>query len=522
MVVQAREREEEPAFVDRPFFVRWNDDGSSYVLTRFWVLRLLGVVYFVAFSSAMLQGPALIGEHGLLPMSPYLDAVARVSGSRLSGFFAAPSLFWISSSDNALAIVTGLGAVLSLAVVLGVTNAAVMLVLWLLQFSLYSVGQIFWGYGWEIQLLETGMLAAVLCPLRTLRPFAAATTPRIPIWLLRWLVIRIMLGAGLIKLRGDVCWRDLTCLVTHYETQPNPSPLSWVLHQMPRSFHVFGVLFNHFVELVVPFFLFGPRRVRHIAGAFLIAFQLVLIASGNLSFLNWLTIVPALACFDDSLLVRIVPQRLRHVIEASAARPASTFHRRVSIAYAAIVGLLSIGPVLNLFSSRQAMNASFDPLHLVNTYGAFGTVSRVRDEIVLEGTRDDPTSETAHWEEYELPCKPGDVTRRPCLITPYHYRLDWQMWFAAMSSYEDEPWIVILTDKLLRGDPHVRTLFAKDPFANGPPPRAVRADLYRYELTRWGDGPAWWKRKKLGEYMRPLELGDPDLETFIATHSYRR
>ncbi|MBX3227661.1 MAG: lipase maturation factor family protein [Labilithrix sp.] len=496
-----------PDLRERPRIARWLADGSSFVVTRTVLLRLLGGVYFVTFLSTFLQGPALIGEHGLLPMRGWLAAIARAQGSRFSGFLAAPSVFWVNASDAMLRGVTAFGMLLALAVVLGATNAAVMLALWAIQFSLYDVGQVFWGYGWEMQLLETGMLAAIVCPLRTWRPFASAP-PASAIWLFRWLIARVMLGAGLIKLRGDECWRALTCLQTHYETQPNPSPVSWLLHQLPPWFHTGGVLVNHFVELVAPFLLLGPRRARRFAGACFVGFQAVLIASGNLSFLNWLTIVPALACFDDEL----VPARWR----VTAPEP-SRAHRRVALGYAAIVGVLSLGPIGNLLSSRQAMNASFDPLHLVSTYGAFGSVNAVRDEIVLEGSRDGE-----RWEEYELPCKPGDVRRRPCLVSPYHYRLDWQMWFAAMSSYDEEPWIVELVDKLLRGDHAVDPLLARDPFAGGPPPRFVRARLFRYELTTWSTRrEGWWRRGGGSEYLRPLSLGDPDLALFLAAHRLR-
>lgn len=493
--------------IQRPWLVRWLADGSSFVATRTVLLRLLGGVYFVAFLSTLLQGRALIGEHGLLPMRGWLDAVARVQGSRLAGFVAAPSVFWINPSDAMLVGVMVVGMILSLAVVLGVTNAIVMLVLWMIQFSLYDVGQIFWGYGWEVQLLETGMLAVIACPLWTWRPFVSAP-PTATIWLFRWLIARVMLGAGLIKLRGDACWSDLTCLATHYETQPNPSPLSWHIHHAPTWFHAGGVLVNHFVELVVPFLILGPRPVRRAAGGFFVAFQAILIASGNLSFLNWLTIVPAIACFDDDL----VPTRLRPPIA-----PTSKPHRYVALAYSLLVAILSFGPIGNLLSSRQQMNASFDPLHLVSTYGAFGSVNRARDEIVLEGSRDGE-----RWEEYELPCKPGDVRRRPCLVSPYHYRLDWQMWFAAMSSYDEEPWLIELVDKMLRGDHAIDPLLARDPFAGGPPPRFVRARLYRYEMTRWdARTEGWWKRSGGSEYLRSLSLGDPDLELFLAAHRLR-
>jgi hypothetical protein len=420
----------------------------------------------------------------------------------------APSIFQIACSDGVLRGACLVGAALALAVVLGVTNAGVMLVLWLLQLSLCKAGGIFWGYGWEIQLCETGMLAAFLCPLRAFRPFASAP-PLAAIWMMRWLVVRIMWGAGLIKLRGDSCWRDLTCLVFHYETQPNPSPISWVLHQAPPWVHTGGVLVNHFVELVAPFLVFGPRRARRIAGACFVLFQVTLIVSGNLSFLNWLTIVPALACFDDALALRFFAPRA-----APSPSRAQILATRV---YAVIVGALSLPVVLNLLLPGQAMNRSFEPLYLVNTYGAFGTVSRVRNEIVIEGTRDGG----AHWLEYEFPCKPGDPMRRPCLVTPWHYRLDWQMWFAAMSSYEEEPWIAALVDALLRGDHAIDPLIAKNPFPDAPPER-VRAELYRYELTRFGEGPAWWRRTRVGEYMRPLAVDDPELAAFLREYGLSR
>lgn len=507
------------AFRTRPRFVAWLDDGSSFVLVRTLVLRLLGLVYFVAFVSAMRQAPALIGEHGLLPARAWLELVRRTSGSRLGAMVHLPSLFWIDASDGTLVALSALGALLSLAVMAGVTNAGVMLVLWSLQLSLHSVGQVFWGYGWEIQLLETGMLGALLCPMRGWRPFASAP-PTSTIWLMRWLVVRVMLGAGLIKLRGDPCWRDLTCLVYHYETQPNPSPVSWVLHHLPRWTHVAGALFNHLVELVAPFLVLGPRAARRTAGVLFVAFQALLIASGNLSFLNWLTIVPALACFDDALLVRVVPARLRERLAAFVAKtPApSRIHLRLARAFAVVVGVSSVPVVVNLLSSEQRMNASFTPLHLVNTYGAFGSVGRVRHEIIVQGTRDTELTEATRWEDYELPCKPGDVRRRPCLVSPYHYRLDWQMWFAAMSSYEDEPWLVVLVDKLLRGDRSVAPLLARDPFPDEPP-RFVRVELYRYELTRRGDDPsAWWRRTRVGEYMRPVAKDDPELAAFLVEH----
>jgi len=242
-----------------------------------------------------------------------------------------------------------------------------------------------------------------------------------------------------------------------------------------------------------------------------------LILSGNLSFLNWLTIVPALACFDDGLLRYAVPRRLRSEVErrlagATPSRP----HRAAAIALAVLVVVLSVEPVRNLLSPHQAMNRSYDPLHLVNTYGAFGSVGRERYEVVIEGTADARPGPDTDWRAYEFPCKPGDPARRPCVVSPYHYRLDWQLWFAAMSTIGREPWLVRLVWKLLRGDADVKPLLAHDPFPDAPP-RFVRAELWRYEFTRRGEGAtAWWRRTWTREYMRPIALDDPELRRFLA------
>jgi hypothetical protein len=517
------EQEAAAAFRDDPIR-RFLGPSATYQLTRFVVLRLLGLVYLVAFASAARQVVPLLGHRGLLPAGALLTREIESAGSRTAAFRQAPTLFvWISASDQALLGVCWVGTLLSLAVVLGVTNAVVQLALWALYLSLVQVGQIFYGYGWEIQLLETGFLCAFLCPLGTIRPFPAWAPPPAVIWLLRWLVFRIMLGAGLIKLRGDPCWRDLSCLFYHYETQPIPSPLSPFFHALPRSVHRASVLFNHLVELVVPWFAFGPRRARHVAGSLLVAFQVLLILSGNLSFLNWLTIVPALACFDDGALGRLLPAAIRgRVLARAKGAGPSRLARRVSYVLAALVAVLSVQPIENLFLPEQAMNASFDRLYLVNTYGAFGSVGRERFEVILEGTADAVIDEHTRWQAYELPCKPGDVRRRPCLITPYHYRLDWQMWFAAFTGPDRQPFFVHLVYQLLRGDREPKRLLAVDPFPDRPP-RYLRAELYRYRFAAPGAGSgAWWERTWAASYLRPVAMDDPALLRFVDAMGWAR
>lgn len=475
--------------------------GQSHQLTRFWLLRLLGFVYAAAFGSLVFQVLPLLGQAGLTPAQGYLDAIRAGSGSTGSAFLKLPSLFWlIAPSDAALLACAWLGFLLSLALLLGITNAAVMLVLWLLYRSFVAIGQVWYGYGWELLLIETGFLAILACPLRSFAPLASRRSPLVVIWLMRWLACRVMLGAGLIKLRGDSCWRDLTCLDFHFETQPLPNPLSPLFHFLPHWAHAGGVLFNHLCELVLPLFVFAPRRLRAWAGGLMIVFQGVLILSGNLSFLNWLTIVPLIACFDDAQLARVTPRRLREHAQRAAAPRA--LHRHFAHAVAALIALLSIAPVMNMASPRQRMNAAFEPLNLVNSYGAFGGVGRERPELVIEGTRERELGPTTHWLAYELMAKPGDPLRSLPIVSPLQLRLDWQIWFAAMSSAENEPWLLHVVWKLLHADRGLRSLLAQDPFGDTPP-RYVRIMRYRYRFAPLASG-AVWQRTLEGYYLPPL------------------
>jgi hypothetical protein len=471
----------------------------------------------------VLQWPPLLGSHGLLPAASFLGAVAESHGRGVSTFLKLPTLFWLDASDASFQAAGYLGLGLSLLVLAGFANVPILLALWALYMSFAHVGQIFYGYGWEMLLLETGFLAIFLAPLFDPRPFPRRAPPSpVVIGLLRWLVFRLMFGAGLIKLRGDPCWRDLSCLVYHYETQPNPNPLSWWFHQAPARFHAVEVLFNHVAELLAPLFVFGPRRLRLVAGGLIVLFQLLLILSGNLSFLNWLTLAAAVSCFDDRALGRLLPAALRGRLADRVAGALESKARGIAAyALAAVVALLSLNPVANMLSRAQVMNTSFDPFDLVNTYGAFGSVGRERYEIVLEGTGDDPLSPAARWVEYDFKCKPGTPSRRPCWISPYHYRLDWQMWFLAMPGAPMDSWFVHLVARLLEGDPATRGLLAPGPFEDRAP-RAVKALYYRYEMTRLAaGGHDWWKRTRAGEYLPPLTRDDPRLIRYLQEAGWR-
>jgi len=494
---------------------------SRYWLTRFVFLRLLGLVYAVAFLILVNQGEALIGSDGLMPAQAYLERVAAHYGGIGASFLRLPTLFWFGASDGTLQAASWIGLVLSLLVLAGFANAPMLGALWLLYMSFVHVGQIFYGYGWEILLLETGFLAIFLAPPWRFGVFREqAPPPTVVVVLLRWLAFRLMFGAGLIKLRGDPCWRDLTCLVYHYETQPIPNPLSFYLHRLPLWFHEVEVLFNHFIELVAPWMVFGPRRLRHLAGVLLVLFQSLLIVSGNLSFLNWLTITVCVACFDDSLLARALPPRLT-ALPVHLKGTETSIRRGIVYGLAVLVAVLSLDPLANMLSPGQVMNTSFDPFDLVNTYGAFGSIGRERYQVILQGTHDLDPGPGARWVDYQFKCQPGDVLRRPCIVSPYHYRIDWQMWFASMTDYTNEPWLVHLIYKLLVGDPKAMGLLAESPLG-AHPPRYVRAELYRYEFAHPGDPPGvWWRRTRAGEYLPALSADDPRLLDFLRMNGWR-
>lgn len=495
-------------------FARDDPGACGHFISRFVVIRLLGLVYLMAFLTLVNQGPGLIGQHGLMPAAAFLDDVADQLGGRGAGFWELPSLFWLGASDGALAAAGWIGVVLSLVVLAGYANALMLAVLCALQISIIAVGQDFYAFGWETQLVETGFLCIFLCPLLDGRPFPRRPPPAIVVWLLRWLIVRVMWGAGLIKLRGDACWRELSCLDFHFETQPIPSPLTPLFHFMPPVAHKLGVVFNHVVELAAPFAVFGPRRIRYVAGAAMAALQIVLLASGNLSFLNWLTLVPILACFDDRFWARLLPAAFvdRAVRARGDARP-SRAQGAVAAVLAFSILALSIKPVLNLLSGRQLMNTSFTSLPLVNTYGAFGSVGRERNELVFEGTTDAEITDATRWLPYEFKCKPGDPARRPCWMSPYHYRLDWLVWFAAMGRPRDYPWAVHLVWKLLSADRATLALLASDPFG-GVAPRHVRVELYRYRFAPRGT-PGWWQRERVGEWLPPVLRNNTELRTYL-------
>jgi hypothetical protein len=495
---------------------------ETYWLTRFVLLRLLGVIYVIAFLAAIHQLVPLIGSDGLTPVRLYLPLVVNHFGSNFNAFWELPSLFWFDDSDTMLRVVPWIGLILSCAVAAGFANSIMLGVLWVLYLSIVHVGQDWYGFGWEIQLCETGFLAIFLVPLLDARPFPARPTPYVVIVLFRVLVVKIMLGAGLIKLRGDAWWHDLTALNYFFETQPIPNPLSVYFHHLPHGFLAFGVLFTFFVELFVPLFAFWPRPARLASGLIMASLQIILIIGGNFAFLNWLTLLPALACLDDRFLRRFLPKRLTaQATQAETVTKRSLPMEITSYVLAVPIGGLTILVIANLCSPNQRMIESYEPFDLVSSYGVFGAVTQnigwpTRHVVIYEGTSGtDPHAETG-WKEYRWLGQVSDPAAAPIQIAPYQPHLDWQLWFAPMGTPDEFPWTVSLVSKLLHNDPQALSLIGPNPFPDAPP-KYIRIVSYIYHFAPPGNPQhVYWTRERVGLWLPAVSA--PQLYQFLLEH----
>jgi hypothetical protein len=445
--------------------------GTGGFLTVSLFLRALGAIYFIAFLSFGIQASGLIGSAGILPIETYLKMARETLGA--DAYWNLPTILWLNSGDRALAAVWMLGVASGLAAAFGKLQRpalAVALVLWL---SVCAVGQDFLSFQWDLLLVEAGFLAVF------------ADSSRLMVWLFRWLLFRLTFFSGMVKLAsGDPTWRNLTALSYHYETQPLPTPLAWYLHQLPLSVQKASTAVTLAVELLAPFLFFAPRRWRAVGAWVTIGLQVLIAVSGNYTFFNWLTLALALWLFIEP--------------EGKASR--------IIWLPAGIVALLSGLLVLESFGiavpGGSAVLHAARPLRIVNSYGLFAVMTTDRPEIVVEGSNDGVT-----WHAYEFRYKPGDLRRAPPVVAPHQPRLDWQMWFAALGTYQDNPWFTNFMVKLLEGEPRVLGLLLYNPFPSAPP-KYVRARIYLYHFTHRGDRN-WWKREERGTYFPAVSLKAP-------------
>ena len=491
-------------------------EPSSYVLSRWVFLRLLGLVYVIAFLSLRVQVIGLIGAHGILPVGNFLQAVQRNFGSEAHRLF--PTLTWISSRDAEMKLLWSFGALFGLLVMLGIGTGPALAAAWACYLSLVTVGQDFLSFQWDILLLETGFLAIFLAPWRPLEPPWHSGTSNIStsvVWLGRWLLFRLMFLSGAVKLlSNDPTWRNLTALDYHYWTQPLPTPVAWYAAQLPGWFQKISVMGVFALELGVPFLIFTPRRFKRIGTGLIVSFQLLIALTGNYCFFNLLTIIVCVLLLDDSFFSRWLPKGLvdRLIQDAGAERHALSMlaGKVIRGALVALILMISSSEMLSTFREGGAV-PSFArqlvswqaPFDLANTYGLFAVMTTSRIEIVVEGSNDGQT-----WRAYEFKYKPGNVARRPPWVAPYQPRLDWQMWFAALGNYQENPWFSNFMIRILQGTPEVTALLASNPFPNGPP-RYVRAVAYDYHFSDFSARQAtgdWWRRERKGLYFPEVSL----------------
>jgi hypothetical protein len=449
-------------------------------------LRGLAVIYLIAFASILPQMDGLVGSNGILPANAYLQSLRSDYGAAAYALF--PTLAWISSSDAFLHGLAWAGIVLALLLLFGFVPLPAALGLFLLYLSIDTIGQVFYSFQWDALLLEAGFAALLLTPLG-FRPSYRSPPSNLAVWVLRFLIFRLMFESGLVKLfSGDPTWRNLTTLTYHYETQPLPTPIAWYAHLLPQIVQSLSVIGVFAVELIVPFFFFTTRRLRAVAIWITIGFQLLIALTGNYTFFNLLTILLCVSIFDVK--TERTPWNVR-------------FAGLVLISIGFIQLFTMFGIVANLPEPLSSMDFRAETYHLVNRYGLFAVMTTSRLEIVIEGSDDGNA-----WQPYQFKYKPGEVNRALPWVAPYQPRLDWQMWFAALSNYQNNPWFEGLMFRLLEGRPEVTSLLANTPFPQKPP-RFIRAVTYDYHFTDWATRRktgAIWSRTPAGEFFPAVGL----------------
>ncbi|HEY4282068.1 MAG TPA: lipase maturation factor family protein [Chthoniobacterales bacterium] len=503
--------------------ILWGSDLRSprYHRTQRWFLRGLGVVYLSAFLSYWLQIDGLIGSGGVLPVGDFLELVREQLGSR--AVHVLPTLCWLNHSDAFLHLLCGSGIVISIALIIGLVPIVCLILLFICYLSLTIAGQTFFHFQWDILLLETGFLALFFAPVRVwLHSRKQDSVPRLGLFLLKLLLFKLMFMSGVVKLTsGDDSWWNLTALDYHYWSQPLPTVFAWFADKDPEWFKKISVAFCLVVEIVVPFFIWAPRRIRLLSAGLLIGLQIVIAITGNYCFFNLLTIVLCLLLIDDRgigrwPLFRVRPGSHRPAADATQElrSPSSRLLAWVQFAGALIVLIITlplngwhiysaIEPDSDMPTSIAAIYEHVEPYQIASGYGLFRVMTKDRREIIIEGS-----SDGIDWTPYEFKWKPGDVNRVPGWCAPHQPRLDWQMWFAALGSPRERFWFERLISCLLENRPAVTKLLATNPFPTGAP-RYIRARLFRYRFTSSEERDrtgAWWRREEIGEYLPTVSL----------------
>ncbi|MEA2733831.1 MAG: hypothetical protein QOE14_282, partial [Humisphaera sp.] len=472
---------------------------TTYRLTRGLFLRLLGLVYLIAFISLFAQIDGLIGSNGIQPVAPFLEAVRQARGTE--GYWLAPTLAWFNASDGFLHALCITGIVTSCLLMIGVLPMLCCAVLWACYLSLTIACQDFLSFQWDVLLLEAGFLAILFAPPLWI---GSTTRPsRIALFLIRWLLFRLMFWSALVKwFSGDATWRSMQALRHHFETQPLPTWTSWYAHHAPTWLLAIACAAMFFIEFVVPLFYFFPRRARLWAFWLTVVFQLGIMATGNYGFFNILAIVLAVSLLDDVAVAKITRGRLVFPLRRAIVRPWIVGPIGVCIFVLSLVaGMQRLHWNVSWPRPVVALREHTAPFCIANGYGLFEVMTKDRPELIIEGSDDG-----VNWKEYEFKYKPGDVMRRPRFCIPHMPRLDWLLWFEALG--DRRQWFINFQVRLLQNQPEVLALMARNPFPDKPP-RYVRAVEYDYRFsdlaTKSATG-AWWTRKPVRLHTPPLSL----------------
>jgi lipase maturation factor 1 len=503
----------------------WGKDvrPPTYFWARRWFLRALGLIYLIAFVSLWVQVDGLVGSNGISPVNQFLPAAHAQLGS--NAYYLLPTLCWFNSSNTFLHFLCGGGVVLSLLLILGIAPALSLVGLFVCYLSLAIAGQVFFNFQWDVLLLETGFLAIFLAPWRLWSrelslwpglaiPATASPVSRAGLFLLKFLLFKLILMSGIVKLTsGDDSWWNLTALDYHYWSQPLPTVFGWWADKTPEWFKHFSVAFCLAVEIIVPLFIWAPRRPRLIVAGLIIFLQIVIALTGNYCFFNLLTIALCLLLIDDASVFHTERRASPASQELRPPNTGSVTHRlSVYTAVLVIVVTLPINAWLIFSAFRpqtrppgwlESFYEQLEAFRIVNGYGLFRVMTKDRCEIVIEGSADG-----IDWLPYEFKWKPGDMKRAPGWCAPHQPRLDWQMWFAALGTPQENPWFGGLIVRLLQGSGDANGLLARNPFSDKPT-RYVRAIFYRYRFTTTEERRqtgAWWKRQELREYLPTISL----------------
>jgi len=516
---------------------------STYRFSGMLFLRLLGLIFLVAFISFWAQSAGLVGDHGIIPLTDYFGVINGTKDATASTkFWTAPSLLWLAPNSHGLNVICEVGSACSLLLMAGLAPAWALIGCVLTYASLRNGVPMFLNFQWDALLIESGFVALFLAPWgfwqRAWAPREPSVVGRLSAW---WLMFKLMVMSGLVKILtngvgpgpehpswfrqvmskltnvpiGNNTWLDGTALQYHYFTQPIPASTSWWFHHLSPSVQATSLWTCMLIELVVPFAFFGPRRLRHLAALLQIFLQIALLASGNYGFFNLLAMVLCIPLFDDTFW----PERVRKIIGGEPPPPrhrlpttlrlTGQMTRGLFAGFILLIGFIQFGitweqrtqnpppaPRAANFFENIAIQAS--QLGVANTYGLFRVMTTDRPEIAIEGSIDGKD-----WREFQFVWKPGDPMREPTFTTPHMPRLDWQMWFAALTIYYDHQmpsWLPLFCAQLRDGNPAVLALLDQSPFPPNTPPKNIRIKVYLYHFStpeEFEKTGAWWTRTQV-------------------------